>query len=140
MNPQRWRKKPVVISAVQITQEMVEAAVLDNAPLPDGLQLGSRTYHRERRKVYSVALYVETLEGRMNVEVGDWLITGVKGEHYPCKPDVFAATYEPAPDDEPAASLAPQPQVDRAAGEKPKVAEVRALNPAAAWPFPPRPR
>jgi hypothetical protein len=40
--------------------------------------------------------FIETLEGTMRAEVGDWIITGVKGERYPCKPDIFAATYEPA--------------------------------------------
>lgn len=39
---------------------------------------------------------IETLEGNMVVTPGDWIITGVKGEHYPCKPDIFEATYEPA--------------------------------------------
>ena len=37
---------------------------------------------------------IETLEGTMRAEVGDWIITGVKGERYPCKPDIFAATYD----------------------------------------------
>lgn len=48
--------------------------------------------------------YVQTLEGRMFVSPGDWIITGVKGEKYPCKPDVFAQTYEPADADEGATS------------------------------------
>lgn len=39
--------------------------------------------------------YVDTLEGRMRGEKGDWLITGVKGEQYPCKDDIFKMTYEP---------------------------------------------
>lgn len=43
---------------------------------------------------------IHTLEGDMTADHGDWIITGVKGERYPCKPDIFAATYEPA-DDEP---------------------------------------
>jgi hypothetical protein len=42
------------------------------------------------------SLNIETLEGTMRADVGDWLICGVKGELYPCKPDVFNATYEPA--------------------------------------------
>ena len=42
--------------------------------------------------------YIDTLEGRHIVCPGDWIITGVKGEHYPCKPDIFAATYEPVDD------------------------------------------
>lgn len=40
--------------------------------------------------------WVETLEGGHIVCPGDWIITGVKGEHYPCKPDIFTATYDPA--------------------------------------------
>jgi len=39
-------------------------------------------------------LKIFTLEGKMNADVGDWIIKGVKGEFYPCKPDIFAATYE----------------------------------------------
>ena len=38
---------------------------------------------------------IKTLEGTMRADPGDWIITGVKGERYPCKPDIFAATYEP---------------------------------------------
>jgi hypothetical protein len=41
---------------------------------------------------------IETLEGRMVVDPGDWIITGVKGERYPCKPDIFEATYEECED------------------------------------------
>jgi hypothetical protein len=43
---------------------------------------------------------VDTLEGAHYVTPGDWIITGVKGEHYPCKPDIFEMTYEPFPEDE----------------------------------------
>ena len=39
---------------------------------------------------------IPTLEGTMRAEIGDWIIRGVKGEFYPCKPDIFEATYEPA--------------------------------------------
>lgn len=41
---------------------------------------------------------LETLEGVMHAEPGDWIITGVNGERYPCKPDIFEKTYEPVPD------------------------------------------
>jgi hypothetical protein len=44
--------------------------------------------------------WIDTLEGSHIVCPGDWIITGVKGEHYPCKPDVFQATYEAVADDE----------------------------------------
>ena len=39
---------------------------------------------------------INTLEGWLTVSPGDWIITGIKGEKYPCKPDIFEATYEPA--------------------------------------------
>ena len=38
---------------------------------------------------------IETLEGTMHANIGDWIITGVNGEQYPCKPDIFSKTYEP---------------------------------------------
>lgn len=41
-------------------------------------------------------MYIKTLEGEMHASPGDWIITGVNGEQYPCKPDIFAKTYEPA--------------------------------------------
>ena len=41
---------------------------------------------------------IATLEGPLLARVGDWIITGVKGERYPCKPDIFEATYEPVED------------------------------------------
>lgn len=44
----------------------------------------------------TVRVSISTLEGTMTAQPGDWIITGVKGEQYPCKPDIFAATYEPA--------------------------------------------
>ncbi len=43
-----------------------------------------------------VEITIHTLEGDMKAEKGDWIITGVHGEQYPCKPDIFAETYEPA--------------------------------------------
>jgi hypothetical protein len=43
-----------------------------------------------------VVVLIQTLEGEMRADPGDWIITGVKGETYPCKPDIFEATYETA--------------------------------------------
>ena len=43
-------------------------------------------------------MYIETLEGIHKASVGDWIITGVNGEQYPCKPDIFEKTYEPVDD------------------------------------------
>ncbi len=43
-------------------------------------------------------LMIQTLEGKMKASPGDWIITGVHGEKYPCKPDIFEKTYEPIED------------------------------------------
>lgn len=80
----QYRKKPVVIEAWQNVAGAPQA--------PHWLQ-----GHGE----YGAPLIISTLEGMMRADPGDWIIRGVKGELYPCKPDIFAATYEavdpPAP-------------------------------------------
>jgi len=91
----KFRKKPVVIEAVQFTEEMLKAHLFDKQPLPAGLECVGSNYHPERRQIYSATVGVKTLEGFMEASFGDWIITGVKGERYPCKPDIFAQTYEP---------------------------------------------
>ena len=73
----KFRKRPIVIEATQWFKHGDHPAVLDN--------LGSPRQG-----------WIETLESGHIVSPGDWIITGVAGEHYPCKPDIFAATYEPA--------------------------------------------
>jgi hypothetical protein len=92
-----FRKKPVVIEAEQLTRERIDACVLDGAPLPSGAVMMSNHCHMGRREVYSARVVVKTLEGVMEASPGDWIIRGVRGEFYPCRPDIFAATYEPAP-------------------------------------------
>lgn len=42
---------------------------------------------------------IQTLEGPMKASIGDWIITGIRGEQYPCKPDIFERTYQPVSDD-----------------------------------------
>lgn len=92
----KFRKKPVVIDAIQFTEAVRDAFLFDEQPLPKGVIAGGRHIHPGRREVYCASFFIETLEGHMEVSLDDWIITGVKGEHYPCKPDIFAATYEPA--------------------------------------------
>jgi hypothetical protein len=79
----RFRKKPVVIDAVQWTGDILDAEKVTEFANGDpvGFQGDSLTIY--------------TLEGAMTASPGDWLIRGVKGELYPCKPDIFEATYEP---------------------------------------------
>lgn len=92
----RFRKKPVVIEAVQNTGEwrpIIEwMESLVDGPLV--IPFGSKP--AITRDPETGVLRIETLEGVMECGVGDWLIRGVKGEYYPCKPDIFEATYEPA--------------------------------------------
>lgn len=90
----RYKKKPVEIEAFQMTPEVVTAHIMDHIPLPFGVRIGCHETYPPERKVRSWTLYIETLEGRMRVEPDDWIIRGIKGELYPCKPDIFTETYE----------------------------------------------
>jgi len=87
-------KKPVVVEAVQFHH------------VGDHPQVRLALKHQETGAIVGVSApfdaptvvvsAIETLEGWHEVSPGDWIIRGVKGELYPCKPDIFAATYEPA--------------------------------------------
>ncbi len=83
----KFRKKPVVIEAIRWTGENFNE-------LADFTLVN----HRLIRVLGADNLIIETLEGDMRAEKGDWIIKGVKGEFYPCKPDIFEATYEPVND------------------------------------------
>lgn len=82
-----YRKKPVVIEALRWDGTNVDAIL--------GLALASASLRRPYSNT-NKSLIIETLEGEMTASLGDWIIKGVKGEIYPCKPDIFDATYEPA--------------------------------------------
>lgn len=86
----QFRKKPVVIEAEQYSKERH----IREGYLPDGVERVFIT--GEEGEQYEGKPCIETLEGRLYVSDGDWIITGVNGERYPCKPDIFEATYEPA--------------------------------------------
>ena len=79
----KYRKKPVVIDAFQWKNQNYEE-------WPDWAKKSDATV---TVNVYD-ELYIETLEGRMKASKGDWIIRGVNGEIYPCKPDIFHKTYE----------------------------------------------
>ncbi len=81
----KFRKKPVVIEAVKWAGPATAPAILELTGFKAAVGL------HEGRQVVTI----ETLEGTMRAELGDWIIKGVKGEFYPCKPDIFEATYEP---------------------------------------------
>ena len=80
----KFRKKPVVIEAVQYlgktnVDEICKFVGAEN------MVVASELPH----------ITIVTLEGKMKAQLEDWIIKGVKGEFYPCKPDIFEATYEP---------------------------------------------
>ena len=87
----RFRKKPVEIEAFRLGDECPDwwmDALSANRVMTgniDGRYSGGPDF-----------AMIDTLEGRMRAERGDWIIKGVKGELYPCKPDIFEATYEAA--------------------------------------------
>lgn len=90
-----FRKKPVVIEAITF-DELVEYGKAHGANMVNGMPW-SFTYQGQAITHENDNCYlIPTLEGTMRMDRGDMLITGVKGEVYPCKPDIFAATYEPA--------------------------------------------
>ena len=106
----RWRKKPVVIEAFQMTRERR----IDNAEWPLWLHAawnGGRGVEGTLQRVDMTAslpddLEIVTLEGNHRVSWDDWIIRGVYGELYPCKPDIFAKTYESATPSSAPASVA----------------------------------
>ena len=85
----KFRKKPVVIDAFRLGEpwpEWFHDAVTKNDIITDLVNHGDG--------VIAGTADIKTLEGVMRASVGDWIIRGVKGEIYPCKPDIFEATYE----------------------------------------------
>ncbi len=83
----KFRKKPVTIEAVR-WDGTVESVKKIRALNPDGRDINTSTLHD------TPYLEIKTLEGVMRANLGDYIIQGVKGEIYPCKPDIFEATYE----------------------------------------------
>ena len=87
----KFRKKPIVIEASQWLK-MGDHPAVEQFPWGRAITKaeGYPDYHPLDRGI------IQTLEGDHEVCPGDWIITGVKGEHYPCKPDIFELTYEAA--------------------------------------------
>ena len=86
----KYRKKPVVIEAFKFDGYFIDFVGEPYAPFWafEGLYTGVLTVESQGD------LYVNTLEGKMLVSIGDYIIKGIQGELYPCKPDIFEATYE----------------------------------------------
>lgn len=88
----RYRRKPVEVEAWQWEGRFLVDGVNMSPPWMQEA-LADRTAYLEGKG----ELYIRTLEGVHHASVGDYIIRGVKGELYPCKPDVFEQTYEPVP-------------------------------------------
>jgi len=85
-----WIKKPVVVEATQWFYFGDHPKVTEYTDMPN---IRICKYCNRQMGTHG---FIETLEGGHIVCHGDWIITGVQGEHYPCKPDIFEQTYEPA--------------------------------------------
>ena len=88
MSVKKYRKKPVEIEAMRLTDENVGAVAewCGGKAAPSLVPWVGRGLKE--------VLNIFTLEGKMQADYGDYIIKGVQGEFYPCKPDIFAATYE----------------------------------------------
>ena len=85
----KFRKKPVVIEAIHLDKIKDEVVVeFMGGEAKRNIDFGINYTNGTVR--------INTLEGVMVASPGDWIIKGIKGEFYPCKPDIFEATYEPA--------------------------------------------
>lgn len=76
----KFRKKQIVVEAVCWTGNNLSEI---------------QKFYRETNILVGDQIVIDTLEGTMRASIGDWIIRGVKGEYYPCKPDIFYLTYEP---------------------------------------------
>lgn len=81
----KFRKKPIVIEAFQLDGDMIDPLFVEAGHYP--VTVKGITYYPDYAEI-------ATLEGTMKADIGDWIITGVNGEQYPCKPDIFQKTYE----------------------------------------------
>ena len=88
----KYRKKPVIIEAVQFNGFNKENGQVDLSERPEWLinEFGKKVIFFDKRNT----LTIKTLEGNMTANIGDWIIKGVNEELYPCKPNIFEQTYE----------------------------------------------
>lgn len=83
---QRYRKKPVVIEAMQVEDDLRQQVAIVHWVAAGGGEVWL--------PFADSFITIHTLEGDMRADIGDWIIKGVNGEFYPCKPDIFEKTYE----------------------------------------------
>jgi hypothetical protein len=95
----KFRKKPVEIDAMQWDGAPENAGLIIDWMLANGTTATFACTDTDQRTECDAdtphVIKIKTLEGTMAASVGDWIIRGIQGEFYPCKPDIFEATYEP---------------------------------------------
>lgn len=95
----QYRKKPIVIEAMQFEQRVGGDGSFGTRESSLAIQEWSggkaHTHNGDPVPEHPSMLVIDTLEGQMTANPGDWIIRGVQGEFYPCKPSIFEATYEP---------------------------------------------
>lgn len=84
----KFRKKPVVIEAIKY---------LGPFSIDEMADVWSHEFQRCANLSSLGVFSIHTIEGNHLASIGDWIIKGIKGEFYPCKPDIFEASYEPVP-------------------------------------------
>ena len=91
----KYRKKPVIIDAIQVSASNFDRICDFMGCTPEQYlnPMSDIDEFGDSRDSY-LGVYVDTLEGKMLANIGDMIIKGVNGEFYPCKPDIFAKTYE----------------------------------------------
>ena len=95
MKTSQYRKKQVVIEAMKVRELLSTVSTREG----DWPRWASESFDSGTIRLGHHSVEIETLEGTMVGNAGDWVIRGIKGELYPCKPDIFAATYEAIADD-----------------------------------------
>lgn len=110
-----YRKKSAIFEAYQYSQSMAEAHLFDGAELPEGLRLGSASYHKASRIIWHCAVVCPNKVDALKVFEGDWIIKNSAGEYYPCSSGVFADQYEPIKSEDATACLT------ESAGQTPSV-------------------
>ena len=96
----KYQKKAVVIDAIQVKANNFDRICDFMGCTPEQVlnPMSDIDEFGDSRDPY-LGVIIETLEGKMQANIGDMIIKGVKGEFYPCKPDIFKATYDKAPQD-----------------------------------------
>ena len=91
----KYRKKPVIIDAIEWTGDnLFDVITFTDGHIDRNSTAAEMGWDRYCDLVAEKGFKVYTLEGKMNADIGDFIIRGIKGELYPCKPDIFADTYE----------------------------------------------